>query len=183
MPRITKQSSPRARIKGMSTNFLLVLIAAMLLIGVIVWLYRPRQTKILPIITCVEGPRRLIDTTSFDTQYFAYSVKLEGSLGSKGQVSAELEPKQLQQLTEAMQQAGEFRKWLVNSYNACALSQAQYSQYGVSYQGMDNAARNIQDILDKSSHSASDRELVSKLVNTYLRLSTGLEPSTPGRIR
>jgi len=90
-----------------------------------------------------------------------------------------LEPHQLQQLTEALQQGNEFRKWLVNSYNACAVTQKQYAEQGASFQGMDNAARSIQEVLDKGIKTPARRASLAVLVNTYLQLARGLQCRRP----
>jgi hypothetical protein len=172
-----KPSSSRGRSAGMNKTAGLVLVVAILVIGalVVVWMYRPRRTEPLATITCSDGPRLLIEAGKFDTQYWAYSIKLEGTLGSKAKLAAEIEPKQLQQLSEAMQQGNEFRKWLVNSYNACAVTREHYAAYGVSFQGMDNAARNIQEALVRGIHSAADRASLAALVKTYLQLAGNLQ--------
>jgi hypothetical protein len=159
----------------------MVLVVAILVIGtlIVVWMYRPRRTEALGTINCSDGPRLLVDAGKFDTQYWAYSIKLEGTLNDKGKIAAAIEPKQLQQLSEAMQQGNEFRKWLVNSYNACAVTRDHYAAYGVSFQGMDNAARNIQDALERGVHSEADRASLAALVKTYLQLAQNLQSGKP----
>jgi hypothetical protein len=102
-----------------------------------------------------------------------------GTLGAKAKLAAEIEPKQLQQLSEAMQQGNEFRKWLVNSYNASAVTRERYAAYGVSFQGMDNAARNIQETLERGVHSEADRGSLAALVKTYLQLAGNLQHDSP----
>jgi len=168
---------------GISTNARSVIIVALLVVTVliIVWIYRPRATEPLGVVHCPDGTTHpVIDATQFVTQYWAYSVKLEGSLGNKAKAAAALEPKQMQQLSEALQQGNEFRKWLVNSYNACAVRQDKYEQYGVSFQGMDNAARNIQELIDQGVNTSAERANLLALVNTYVHLARGLQASTSG---
>jgi hypothetical protein len=96
-------------------------------------------------------------------------------LANKAKVAAVLEPRQFQQLSEAMQQGNEFRKWLVNSYNACAVTPSKYEDYGVKFQGMDDAARNIQEMLDKGIQTDAERETLTGLLNTYVQLVRGLQ--------
>jgi hypothetical protein len=167
--------------QGVSANARSITIVVILAVTVLllVWMSHPTPTTALAEIQCNDGPRRLIDATQFATQFWAYSIKLEGSLGAKGSAALALKPKQLQQLSEAMQQGNEFRKWLVNSYNACALPNAQYAAYGLSFEGMDNAARNIQEVLDKGVSTDVERASLAGLVKTYLQLAQGLQSSTP----
>jgi hypothetical protein len=177
---VTPRHKP-VRNQGISTNARWIAIVAPTVV-IVVWMSLPPSTKPLPEIQCSDGPRRLVDATQFATQYWAYSVKLEGSLANKAKISTEIEPKQLQQLSEAMQQGNEFRKWLVNSYNACALLQADYKTYGISFQAMDQTARNIQEVLDRGVNTDAERSSLTALVNTYLQQARGLQqPSTTPR--
>src|SRR2546427_54 len=89
-------------------------------------------------ITCSDGPRRTIDTRDFNSKYWAYSVEFEASVADKAKFSGKLDPVQLQQLSEAMQSANEFRKYVVHGYNACAIGEARYDQYGSQFQTLDN---------------------------------------------
>lgn len=175
MPRRGEASERKMRI---SSNARAIAITAILAVTIltVIWMYRPSPTKPLGAVSCPDGSSRpLIDATKFDTQYWAYSIKLEASLSQNQKLSAAIEPKLLQQLSEALQQANEFRKWLVNSYNACAIPQKEYDDYGISFQGMDNAARNLQDALDRGVHTAAERASVSALATTYVQLARGLQ--------
>lgn len=148
---------------------IVAIVACAVVILVVVWLFRPRDTKPLGTVTCSDGPRPLIDANQFATRYWAYSVKLEASLSEKAKAGLQLDPKQFQALSDAMQQANEFRKWLVNSYNACAVTQSQYAAYGASYQGMDNIARSL-DGISKSADPA-DKARAAALANQYIQLA------------
>jgi hypothetical protein len=166
---------------GISANARTVAIAAILafIVLIIVWIYRPQPVKPLGQVSCPDGSSHpLIDAEKFDTQYWAYSIKLEASLSEKAQLSAALEPKVLQQLSEALQQGNEFRKWLVYSYNACAIPQKEYDDYGISFQGMDNAARNLQEAIEKGVRTAADRAGIAALAKTYVQLAQALRPSS-----
>lgn len=89
-------------------------------------LYLPRPRR----IDCGDGPTATIDIRDFVTQYSAYSVELEGSIAGKGKVSINLNPVQVTQISEALQSANEFRKYVVAGYNSCAITQAQYGEDG-----------------------------------------------------
>lgn len=178
---MTPRGQASDRKAGISSNARAIAIAAILAFTIltIVWIYRPQPTKPLGYVSCPDGSSRpLIDAAKFDTQYWAYSIKLEAGISERTKISTVLEPKVLQQLSEALQQGNEFRKWLVNSYNACAIPQKEYDDYGVSFQGMDNAARNLQEAIEKGVHTAADRASISALAKTYVQLAQGLRPST-----
>src|ERR1039458_9597919 len=63
-------------------------------------------------LDCGDGPRYTIDIRDFATQYSAYSVELEASIADKGKISTKLSPTQLDQISEAVQSAREFRKYV-----------------------------------------------------------------------
>jgi hypothetical protein len=165
---------------GTSANASIVAIAAILAftILIIAWIYRPQPVKPLGQVPCPDGSyRSLIDAGKFDTQYWAYSIKLEASLSEKEKLSAALEPQVLHQLSEAVQQGNEFRKWLVYSYNACAIPQREYDDYGAGFQGLDNVARNLQESIEKGVHTAADRAGIAALAKTYVQLAQALRRS------
>jgi hypothetical protein len=89
-----KPSSSRGRSAGMTMNKTtgMVLVVIILVIGtlLVVWMYRPRRTEALGTINCSDGPRLLVDAGKFDTQYWAYSIKLEGTLNDKGKLRPRL---------------------------------------------------------------------------------------------
>jgi len=89
----------------------LAAIAAALIIVVLVmsrdmFLRRPQEFQ------CEDGPRRTIDMRDFATRYSGYSVELEANVQDKAKVSTKVAPVQLQQLTEALQNTQEFRKFV-----------------------------------------------------------------------
>ena len=138
----------------------------------IVWVGRDLflQTRDLE---CDDGPRKTIDIRDFITQYSAYSVELEAAVSDK-KLSAKLNPVQLQQLSESLQHANEFRKFLVAGYNACAVSKKQYTEYGATFQAMDSMSRQINTTLAKPELSAQERTELGNLVKQYVNLSQQL---------
>lgn len=166
--------------KGISTNARWIAIVAILSVTIlcIVWIYRPASTTPLETVHCADGSSHPVaDATKFATQYWAYSVKLEGSLSNKAKIASTMEPKVLQQLSEAMQQGNAVREWLIISYNACAITQSNYDQYGWNFQKMDTVARNIQGVLDKGVQTDAERRDLSEMVDTYVHLAGGLRRS------
>jgi hypothetical protein len=125
-------------------------------------------------ITCSDGPRRTIDTRDFNTKYWAYSVQFEASVGDKAKFSGKLDPKELQQLSEAMQSANEFRKYVVHGYNACAVTGAKYDQYGARFQSLDSLSREIDTLATKASLSHEEQSQITDLTKQYLEIARKL---------
>jgi hypothetical protein len=125
-------------------------------------------------ITCSDGPRRTIDTRDFNTKYWAYSVEFEASVADKAKFSGRLDPVQLQQLSEAMQSANEFRKYLVHGYNACAITGTRYDQHGVRFQALDSLSREIDTFAKKPSFSPEEHSRLGDLTKQYVETARKL---------
>ena|SRR5258708_7135415 len=123
---------------------------------------------------CDDGPRHGIDIRDFATQYSAYSVELEASVAEKATISAKLSPVQLQQLSEAMQNAQEFRKYVVAGSNSCAITKTQYAQLGARFQAFDNLAREIGEITRKATPSTEEQKRLTSLTEQYRELARRL---------
>jgi hypothetical protein len=130
--------------------------------------------------TCEDGPRRAIDIRDFATRYSAYSLELEATVKDKAKVSTKLAPIQLQQMSEALQNGQEFRKYVVAGYNSCAITKRQYGQYGTKFQALDNLAREINQLADSSSLSPEEGKTVATLITQYAELArkASEEPSS-----
>jgi hypothetical protein len=159
-----------------NTRTVIVTFLAAVVIVVLVVVLRSRPTAETPVIQCADGPRHLIDATQFETKYWGYSVKMEATISGKAGGGLTLDPKQLQQLSEAMQQANEMRKWLVNSYNACAMTQSQYEAYGMKYTDMESVAHRIDDLARQPTASSDAQSRLSGLVAEYIRLADHILP-------
>jgi hypothetical protein len=129
-------------------------------------------------ISCDDGVRRRIDEREFSTQYWAYGVKLEGSVGGKAKLSGTLEPKQLQQLSESLQSAKEFQKVLVNGFNACAITKQQYGAYAARFQALDSLSRRLDTLTVKATLDAADQSEIGKVVDEYIELAQRLSSTT-----
>jgi len=157
---------------GKGTQYVVVTLTLALTAVCIVWLLRPHPRR--GIVQCPDGPHRLIDSTQFQTEYWTYSAKIEASALDRFKLGGELVPNQLQQLSEALQQGNEIRKWLVNSYNACAVSQRNYELYGQTFARMDNVARSINGLDGAKGSDEINRKERDALVAEYVRLSREL---------
>jgi hypothetical protein len=115
---------------------LIVLIAGVVLV-IIVWFGWDILLRRAETLNCEDGVRHKIDTRDFSTRYAAYSLDLEASILDKASISAKFSPVQLQQLSEATQNAQEFRKYVVAGFNSCGITKKQYAQLGARYQALD----------------------------------------------
>ena len=97
----------------------------------------------------------------------AYSAKLEASIADKVKVSADLDPKVLSQVSQALQEAREFRKYVVAGYDSCAITQAQYVQFGTRFQALDSLAQEINSLISKPSLSQEEKTRVTVLISQY----------------
>ena len=148
-------------------------IAAAIIILVIVFV-RDLVLRRPAAFDCGDGPRRRIDIRDFTTQYSAYSVELEASVAEKAKISTKLNPIQGQQLSEAMQNAAEFRKFVVAGYNSCAVTKAHYEQYGARFQALDSLAREINELTTRSSLPPSETTRLAGLIGQYGELARRL---------
>jgi hypothetical protein len=125
-------------------------------------------------VPCADGSRRTIDLRSFETEYSAYALKLEAKVSTQGSFSGQLNPVQIQQLSEAAQQAAEFRKWLVASYNACAVTREGYAAAGVRFQTLDGLARRIDALATQAKPTEADRATLARLTAEYVQQAASL---------
>jgi hypothetical protein len=129
----------------------------------------------LPIsLNCDDGPRHRIDIRDFSTRYSGYSVALEATIAKKVMISAKLSPVQLQQLSEAIQNAQEFRKYVVAGFNSCAITKTQFAQLGERFQALDNVAREINEISKEATLSPAEQTQLTGLIAQYRELAQKL---------
>lgn len=157
----------------MTKNTKIVSMAALaaFLLLIVIFIGRDLFLRRQKTLDCGDGPRRTIDIRDFATQYSAYSVELEASIADKAKLSTKLSPVLLQQLSESMQSANEFRKFAVAGYNSCAITKTQYSQYGSRFQALDNMARQINELAARPSLSPSESKNLATLVSKYAELA------------
>jgi hypothetical protein len=137
------------------------------LVVILAFVTRDLWLRRQPSVHCSDGPHPTIDIRDFTTQYWAYSAKLEVSVADKAKVSAELDPKVLAQVSEALQQAREFRKYVVAGYNSCGITQTQFAQFGARFQALDSIAREIESLLSKSPLSSDESTKLTGLISQY----------------
>lgn len=140
-------------------------------------MYNPWQHE----FNCEDGPRRTIDIRDFATRYSAYSLDLEATVKDKAKVGAKVAPVQLQQLSEAVQNSQEFRKYVVAGYNSCAITKTQYGDYGTRFQALDGLAREINQLAGSPSLSPEQSKNLATLIGQYAELAgkDGSQPEQP----
>jgi hypothetical protein len=157
--------------KNSKTVSTIAIVAALLVI--VVFVVRDLFLRPAKIVNCADGSHPTIDMREFTTQYWAYSAKLEANV-DKTKVSAELDPKVLAQVSQGLQEAREFRKYVVAGYNSCAITQVQYAQFGTRSHALDSLAREIDALLSKSSLSREEKPKLVGLVGQYSDLAKQL---------
>jgi hypothetical protein len=160
-------ATSKGRFSWMAATGLGVLVAAVFLIHEFAF-NRPTT------INCSDGPRRTIDIRQFATTHSRYAIQLEADVTGRGKFLANLKPEQGQSLTEAAQQANEFRKYLVAGYNGCAISAAQFGDFEVRFNALDGLARQIDGLVAKSDLTALDQSALSELVSRYAKATQDL---------
>ena len=158
--------------KAKSTNTRLVVVLVLgVVVLVVIWVGWDLTKGHQRCFDCGDGQRCTIDVRQFATQYSAYSLQLEASLNEKAKVSVKLDPVQQQKLSEAMESANEFRKYVVAGFNSCAISKAQYAQLGARFQALDGLAREINGLAAQPSRSADDSTRLTTLISEYSDLA------------
>jgi len=118
-------------------------------------------------VACSDGSHYSIDIRDFTTNYWAYSAKLEASVADRAKTAVQLDPKMLTQVSEALQEANEFRKYTVAGYNSCAITKVQYAQFGTRFHTLDGVAREIDSLLAKPSISQEESARLGELIRQY----------------
>jgi hypothetical protein len=162
---MTKQANEaKSSITPLVVSAALILILIALVVFWDLWNRHPRS------IDCGDGKRYRIDTRQFDTQYFAYSMQLEATVNDKSKISVKLNPNQVEKLSEAMQSANEFRKYVVAGFNSCGINKDQYGQLGKKFQALDNLAREINVLATQPARSEESGAKLASLVDEYADL-------------
>jgi hypothetical protein len=155
--------------KSAKTIWLFAIAAGVIL--VLVFVGRDIISGRSKVIACGDGSRRTIDIRDFTTKYSGYSVELEASIADKVKVSTKVNPTQLQQLSESLQSANEFRRYVVAGFNSCAITKVQYAQYGARFQVLDNLAHEVNQLVGNSSLSQQQATALSGLISKYGELA------------
>jgi hypothetical protein len=153
------------------------IVTAAVVVVIVLFLGRDMILRRGSLVQCPDGPRQTIDIRSFQTRYSAYSVVFEAKLQDRGELSGKVDPVQLMAMSEATQQAAEFRKFLVAGYNACAITNAQFSQAGSRYQVLDGLSREIDSLAKRPELSEIERTRIGSLAEEYVRHASKLAGS------
>lgn len=160
----------------MTKNTRIVVVSSLAALVVLagLWVFRDLFLGASAEIRCDDGARRTIDLREFTTQYWAYAVEFEASIQDVTKVSGKLEPRQLQELNAAQQQANEFRKYVVAGFNSCAISKAQYLKQVTRFQALDSVARQIDGLLERPALNPAGRTRLAELVERYAAMAQDL---------
>ena len=141
-----------------------MVIVAVLILAVIL-INRWHQSKT---ITCDDGERRTIDLNDFATTYFSYGVEWQAEIKDQAKFAGKLAPIQLQQMSDSLQSANEFRKTLVAGYNSCAVRRADFEKYANRFQVLDGLARQIDRLTSKERLTVIEQQQLQKLADQYI---------------
>ena len=147
---------------------LITLIAAALVIASMLVLGRRHQARV---VACSDGPRQTIDLSDFETRYSGYSLQFQASIQDAGKFEGKISPIQLQQISDSLQSANEFRKFLVAGYDSCAVTGTEYSQYATRYQALDGLARQIVFLADRPQISPQEEAKLAEMTEQYIESS------------
>lgn len=125
-------------------------------------------------IICEDGERRTIDMNDFATHYFSYGVEWQAEIKDRAEFAGKLAPIQLQQMSDSLQSANEFRKSLVAGYNSCAIRRTDFEKYANRFQVLDGLAREINGLTTKASLTAPEERQLQKLADQYISVSRAI---------
>ena len=148
-------------------------VLTILMVIILAWdLYQKRSDCIL----CSDGQHCRIDMRDFVATYSAYSIQLEAGVGRQKDFAGRLrlDPVQLKQVSDSLQHANEFRKYLVAGYNSCAISAAAYERDGRLFQAMDNVAREINHLAGSFSGEPLEHDHLTRLISQFNHLAKQL---------
>ena len=90
-----------------NTKSVALFIVGAALIAILLFFFKD---NLAPAVQCSDGMRKSINIDNFTTKYWAYSAEFEANIAEKGKLFGKLGPTQLQAVSDASQQANEFRK-------------------------------------------------------------------------
>ena len=129
--------------------------------------------------SCGDGPRRTIDSRKFLTRFDGYAGELEAHYGGTASLSAKLTEIQIRQLSDATMSAHQFRLYVVEGFNSCAISKQEFAQFGLWIEQLNSLERELDSLLKKSALSADDRQTLDKLTDEYITAAKNLSKSVP----
>jgi len=154
-----------------STKSVALVVVVVALIAILAFIFKD---NLAPAVQCNDGMRKPINIDNFTTQYWAYSAEFEANIAEKGKLFGKLDPTQRQALSDASQQANEFRKFVVAGFNRCAITKLQYGEFGSRFQQLDSLSRRIDDLAAVPNPTESDKAWLSQLIDEYVAFSQQL---------
>lgn len=154
-----------------NTKSVALLLVGAALIAILAFFFKD---DLAPAVQCNDGMRKPISIDNFTTKYWAYSAEFEANITEKGKLFGKLSSTQLYALSDASQQANEFRKFLVAGFNSCTITKLQYGEFGSRFQQLDNLSRRIDDLAAVPNPTESDKAGLSQLIDEYVAFSQQL---------
>jgi|GEM_PF-6445640 len=156
---------------NLNTKAVAPFIVGAILIATLAFIFKD---NLAPAVQCNDGIRKPITIDSFTTKYWAYSAKFEANIAENGKLFGKLDPTQLQAVSDASQQANEFREFVVAGFNRCAITKLQYSEFGSRFQQLDNLSRQIDNLAAVLNPTDKDKAGLSQLIGEYVAFSQQL---------
>jgi hypothetical protein len=156
---------------SLTLSILSIVAVTAIFVLAVLFMIRWRQSQT---ITCEDGERRTIDMNDFATQYFSYAVEWQAEIKDQAKFAGKLTPVQLQQMSDSLQSANEFRKTLVAAYNSCAIKKADFEKYANRFQVLDGLAREISALTATPSLAVPEGQRLQKLTDQYISVSRSI---------
>ncbi len=128
------------------------------------------RDELAPAVQCADGMRNPATIDNFTIKYWTNSAKLEASIANKGILSEKLGPTRLQSVSDALQQANKFRKFVVAGFNSCAITKSQYAEYSRRYQELDSLSKRINSLVAAPKLTDSDDAALIRLIDELVVL-------------
>lgn len=151
--------------KQPSRTLVIIVVIVALSVLAFILIGRWRQSKSL---ACDDGERQTIDMNDFATHYFSYGMEWQAEIKDQAKFAGKLAPVQLQQMSDSLQSANEFRKTLVAAYNSCVIKKADFQKFANRFQVLDGLAREINSLTNKANLTASEERQLQKMADQYI---------------
>lgn len=158
-----------------NTKTVALVIVGAALIAILAFLFKDNLASA---VQCDDGMRNPVNMDNFTTKYWAYSAEFEANIAERGELSEKLDPTQLRAVSDALQQANEFRKFVVTGFNRCAMTKLQYVEFGSRFQQLDSLSRRIDSLAAVPNPTDSDKAGLTRLIDEYVAFSQRLVKSS-----
>lgn len=163
-----------------NTKTVALVIVGAALIAILAFLFKDNLASAMQ---CNDGMRNPINIDKFTTKYWAHSAEFVANIAERGKLSGKLDSTQLRAVSDASQQANEFRKFVVAGFNSCAITKLQYAEFGSRFQQLDSLSRRIDSLAAVPNPTDSDKAGLARLIDEYVVFSQQLAKSSNKRAK